>query len=143
MEQTGPEVEVPGQGRRRGVVREEVHLVSGPGLALSPQVGVKTPGDWIEYPDGSIGLLDPGEISARDGLSVIREAWQGGVDIRIPVEAAGLCSQEGGEAPGPGGPLGAAADQDDGSPPPDVLSLKLSQGKVAARECGLQSDHLY
>ena len=62
-----------------------MHLVSEPRLALSPQVGVETPGDWIKYPDGSIGLSDPAELTTRDGLTLRREAREGGVEICVPV----------------------------------------------------------
>ena len=93
-EEAGPEEEVPRHGGRLGVVREQVHLVCVSGLAFSPQVGVKTPGDWIKDPDGSIRLLDPGEVSAREALGVGREAWQRGVNVRAPVESPGLSSQQ-------------------------------------------------
>ena len=133
-EEAGPEEEVPGDGRRLGVVGEQVHLVCVARSALPPEVGVKTPGDGIKYPDCPIRLLDPGQISARDALIVRMEARKGGLEVRVPVEPGGLSSEEGGETPGPGRPVFTAADQDDGSPPSHVLSLELGQGQVTPRE---------
>ena len=133
-QEAGPQEEVPGHGRRLRVVREQVHLVCVARPALSPQVGVKTPGDWIKYPDCSIRLLYPGQISAREVLSVLREARERGVEIRVPVETGGLSSEERGETPGLSCPVFTAASQDDGSSRPDVLGLKLGQGQVTPGE---------
>ena len=129
-----PVVEVPRHGGRDGVVREQVHLVSQWCLAFSPEVGVKTTGDWVKYPYGPIGLLDVSEVVTREGGVVQREAREACLEVNIPLGVAAPPPQQAGEAPPVCRPVGAAAQQYDGPSLSDIPSLELCLGQVTPEE---------